>query len=102
MPVPTTPPQRVSRTSSNTVLANGNVGDTALPAVSDLTTNRSASRIVTTFTEGGDRCTEVGDIPALVARTPTTVAADVEPGRNPPSRPRCRARQTHVDRTSES
>src|SRR6202011_6240635 len=52
----------------------------ALPTVSNLTANHSAGRIVTTFTEGGhDSCTgEVRNIPALVARPPTAVSADVE------------------------
>src|SRR5258707_8847844 len=50
----------------------------ALPTVSNLTANHSAVRIVTTFTEGGDRSTEARDIPALVARSPAAVGADVE------------------------
>src|SRR5882672_6708411 len=52
----------------------------ALPTVSNLTANHSARRIVTTFTEDGhDSCTgEVRNIPALVARSPTAVGADVE------------------------
>src|SRR5262245_34479813 len=52
----------------------------ALPTVTNLTANHAAGRIVTTFTEGGhDSCTrEVRNIPALVARSPTAVGADVE------------------------
>src|SRR3977135_547140 len=50
----------------------------ALPTVSNLTANHSAGRIVTTFTEGRDRSTEVRDIPAFVAPAPAAVGAGVE------------------------
>src|SRR5258707_6135377 len=50
----------------------------ALPTVSNLTANHSAGRIVTTFTEGGDRSTEARDIPAFVAPAAAAVSADVE------------------------
>ena len=52
----------------------------ALPTVTNLTADHSAGRIVTTFTEDGhDSCTrKVRNIPALVARSPTAVASDIE------------------------
>src|SRR5258708_17055956 len=52
----------------------------ALPTVANLTADHSAGRIVTTFTEGGhDSCAgEVRNIPALAARSPTAVGADLE------------------------
>src|SRR6202022_3848922 len=49
-----------------------------LPTVSNLTANHSAGRIVTTFTEGGDRYTEVRDIPAFVAPAAAAVGAAVD------------------------
>src|SRR5262249_7545762 len=51
----------------------------ALPAVTNLTANHSAGRIVTTFTGGHDSCAEeVRNVPAFVARSPTAVSADIE------------------------
>src|SRR5438132_44030 len=51
-----------------------------LPAVTNLTANHSAGRIVTTFAEGGQDsyAGEVRNIPALVARSPTAVGSDIE------------------------
>src|SRR4029077_1541529 len=43
-----------------------------LPAITDLTTGNAAGRIMATFRSGA------GEVPAIVARTPTTVGADVE------------------------
>src|ERR1700738_3014341 len=50
----------------------------ALPTVSNLTANHSAARSATTFTEGGDRYTEVRDIPAFVGPCAAAIGTDVE------------------------
>src|SRR6478672_5955956 len=47
-----------------------------LKAITDLTTGDTAGRIMTSF--GEKRARHRDDIPALVARTPTTVGADIE------------------------
>src|SRR4030081_2460841 len=53
---------------------------TGLPAIADLTTSRAAGCVMATFPERRNRnaCGRCYEIPALAARSPTAIGADVE------------------------